>query len=392
MFLKGQQKDCTNPISYDKQAAPSHKICLQNFVETDIRGFGTKVGTYSNYSTIIEAMLPMFAGENQQRQRDELLMRKQLLREINGQEIDRIKGVEAKGPDKDEWLRYQPIDEDDDDATKAEKYYHNSLVIAKKPYFFRYLYPELNQKYKQYEAAYNEKSKALFKTKLKKLLVKPDKTEAENALVKRYHKFMPLINTNCTMNVLCREFESVDFDIQYAKTNVSMLPHYDINNYRFDPEIMKALRDMYRTWSNRKMSSYINTIYSDENDDEAREIRFLVVDAMRADLREKLDSFGLPTMDILTYIEALADSYAPRFNYAFAWDLLGDDLLECIEKKAVRVPVECPEEEGEVKYLGKYYKWATVEFPTETDDTVPGDPECMSEILEGVEEVLEDEK
>ena len=125
---------------YDKQPVASHKICHRNFVETDIRGFGTKVGTYSNYSTIIEAMLPLFQKPEQFRQRDELLTRKKLLREINGQEIDRIKGVEAKGPDKDTWLRYWQIDPDDDDATKAEKYYHNSLVISKKPYFFRYLY------------------------------------------------------------------------------------------------------------------------------------------------------------------------------------------------------------------------------------------------------------
>ena len=144
VFLKGSQKSTTNPITYDKQAVPSHKICHKNFVETDIRGFGTKVGTYSNYSTIIEAMLPLFQRPEQSRQREELLMRKQLLREINGQEIDRIKGVDAKGPPKDEWLKFESIDPDDDDATKAEKYYHNSLVISKKPYFFRYLYPELN--------------------------------------------------------------------------------------------------------------------------------------------------------------------------------------------------------------------------------------------------------
>ena len=141
--MKGSQKDTTNPIMYDKQPVASHKICHRNFVETDIRGFGTKVGTYSNYSTIIEAMLPLFQKPEQFRQRDELLTRKKLLREINGQEIDRIKGVEAKGPDKDTWLRYWQIDPDDDDATKAEKYYHNSLVISKKPYFFRYLYPDI---------------------------------------------------------------------------------------------------------------------------------------------------------------------------------------------------------------------------------------------------------
>ena len=90
-------------------------------------------------------MLPMFQRPDQQKQREELLLRIKLLREINGQEIDRIKGVEAKGPPKDEWLKIWKIDKDDTEEQRKEKYYHNSLVISKKPYFFRYLYPELNE-------------------------------------------------------------------------------------------------------------------------------------------------------------------------------------------------------------------------------------------------------
>ena len=176
-------------------------------------------------------MLPLFQKPEQSRQREELLTRKKLLREINGQEIDRIKGVEAKGPDKDTWLRYWQIDPDDDDATKAEKYYHNSLVISKKPYFFRYLYPELNKKYKQYESSYNDKSKALFGIKLKKLLGKPVKSEAEATLVKRYHKFSPLINTNCIMNILCRTIEDIDFEnrecVVFGKGSKERLVYFD---------------------------------------------------------------------------------------------------------------------------------------------------------------------
>ena len=60
------------------------------------------------------------------------------------------------------WKKFEKIDPEDDDITKAEKYRHNSLVISKKPYFFRYLYPELNKKYKQYERSYNEVSRCMF--------------------------------------------------------------------------------------------------------------------------------------------------------------------------------------------------------------------------------------
>lgn len=359
IFLKGSQKDTTNPIMYDKQPVASHKICHRNFVETDIRGFGTKVGTYSNYSTIIEAMLPLFQKPEQFRQRDELLTRKKLLREINGQEIDRIKGVEAKGPDKDTWLRYWQIDPDDDDATKAEKYYHNSLVISKKPYFFRYLYPELNKKYKQYESSYNDKSKALFGVKLKKLLGKQNKSEAEMTLIKRYHKFSPLINTNCIMNILCRTIEDIDFDIKWAKDNMSMLPYYDLNSYAFDTETLGKFRNMYQKWNNKKALAYIDAIYESEDEQDYKEIRFGAVDALRQEIQDEYCQLNMPALDALTYIKALSQSYA-KFNWAFAWDLLGDTILDCIGDADALAPTELPDGK---EYLGKYY--ALIAIPKE---------------------------
>lgn len=352
--MKGAQKETTNPITYDKQQVPSQKICHRNFIETDIRGFGTKVGTYSNYSTIIEAMLPMFQREDQARQREELLMRKQLLREINGQEIDRIKGVDAEGPPKDDWLKFWPIDPDDDDITKEEKYYHNSLVISKKPYFFRYLYPELNQRYKQYENAYNEKAKFLFGIKLKKLLSKPDKSEEEKTLVKRYHKFSPLINTNCIMNTLCREFEDIDFDINYDKNCVSALPY--IEDYKCDASILKKVKSMYQKWNNRKSCALANSIYDDTESEECREVRMSIIDSILDDVKKDCDELELTPIEVLTYVHELAKSYS-KFNYSFAWDILDEKILSCIDEQDALAPVEGF---GGSEYLGRYYSLITI--------------------------------
>lgn len=351
VFLKGSMKNYTNPITYSKQPAPSHKICHRNFVETDIRGFGTKVGTYSNYSTIIEAMLPMFQRPEQKRQRDELYLRIKLLREINGQEIDRIKGVEAKGPPKDEWLKIWNITGDETDEEKKEKYYHNSLVIAKKPYFFRYLYPELNKKYKKHENKYNETAKCMFGQKLKKILTKENRSKEENDFVKKYHKFLPLINTNCTMNILCRDIESMDFDIKYNKNSVSMLPYYDLNSYQIIPEKLKTIRDMYRKYCNKKAITYINTIYEGMEEEDYKDIRFGYLDIIKEELQTEYINLELTPMETLTYIKALSQSYA-KFNWDFAWQLLGDDILDCIEEKQTYAPVE---DENGKEFLGRKY-------------------------------------
>ena len=109
---------------YDKPAAPSHKSNHRNLVEGYINGFGSKVGVYSNHATIIEALKALFIGDDKQRQRDELERRKKLLREVVGAEIDSAKGL-AKPKEPWYFTKFVTVNEDDDDATKAEKFYHN---------------------------------------------------------------------------------------------------------------------------------------------------------------------------------------------------------------------------------------------------------------------------
>ena len=56
-------------------------------------------------------------------------------------------------------------------------------------------------------------------------------------------------------------------------------------------------------------------------------------------------------MEGLTYIAALAQSYA-KFNWGFAWDLLENAILDCIDENDALAPVECSEGE---EYLGRKY-------------------------------------
>ena len=358
-FVKGANKYQTNVITYEKVSAPLHKINHRNYVESDIRGFGSKVGTYSNYATVIEAMKALFTKPEQKAQRDELQRRKKLLREIVGAEIDSGKGL-AKPKVPWEFTHFKKVSPDDDDITKAEKYTHNSMVISKKPYFFRYLYPELNKKYKQYERSYNEVSRCLFGIKFKKLLTKENKTEEESRLVRRYHKFSPLINSNCTMNILCRKIEDVDFNIQYGKEEKSMLPTYE-GEFECCEDILLKVRDLYRKYSNKRAVAYLSSLYDLETkEDEYNEVRFGILDAVRDDIQEEFGELELTPQEGLFYIGQLSKRYK-KFNWAFAWDIMGDSILSCIDGGATVIAVE--DKDGE-EYLGKKYILRVVNKPS----------------------------
>lgn len=333
---------------YDKQSAPVGKINHRNIIEGYIKGFGSKVGVYSNHATIIEAMLALFTKPEQEEQRKILKTRKKLLREVVGGEIDSAKGL-AKPKEPWEFTHFENINQDDDDITKAEKYKHNSLVISKKPYFFRYLYPELNKQYKKHESQYNEISKCAFGIKFKKLLIKKDKTEQEKNLIRKYQKFCPLINSNCTMNILCREFENIDFDIKYNDSNITMLPDYQ-NLYIVKPEILKQYRDMYRKYSNKKAINYVTSLFDSEGENFS-EIKFGIIDATREEIRDQWAELEMDVKKSLTYIHALAREYT-KFNWAFAYDLLGELILDCVDQNKTYAPVE---DENGKEYLGHKY-------------------------------------
>lgn len=356
IFIKGAQK-WHNVITYEKGAAPVQKICLKNSIATDLRGLGTGVGGFSNCATIMHAMKGIFQKDSQKEQRDELTLRIKLLREIVGQEIDRIKGTAAPELPK-EWKKTVRINDDDTDAVKADKYKRNSMVIAKKPYFFRYLYPELNQQFKQYEDSYNVESRSQFGIKLKKLLVKPNKTEDEMNLIRRYQKYSPLITAPCIMNLLCKELENVDFDINFNKGAVSMLPTFE-DEFEIDTEKYKQVKEFYRKYSARKQVKVLESILENvdlPNRDEYDEIRFAAVDLVREEIREAIAVLELSGKELLFYCSQLSKEYK-QFNWDFAWDILGDSIVDLIPRGRVEVPVK---NEAGFEYLGDRYILAPI--------------------------------
>ena len=156
-------------------------------------------------------MLPMFKGEKQLEQKNEIEKRLKLLREIQGAEIDKIKGTTPPNFPKS-WKHWVPINKDDDDITKAEKYKYNSMVVKKKPYFFVYLYSSLYDSYKNYEKNFNSISMTHFGLPIKDLLRKSVHNENELMLIRKYRKYSPVLETECVMNILCKEIENVEFD------------------------------------------------------------------------------------------------------------------------------------------------------------------------------------
>ena len=362
-FLKGSHKD-HNIITYEKGLATPAKMTVNNITATVMKGFGTGVGGFSNTATILYAMAAIFNKPGHEDQYNEIMTRIKLLREIVGQEIDRIKGADKPSLPQ-EWKKIEKIEPNDSQDEVIRKMRRNAMVVSKKPYFFRYLYPELNAQYKQFESSYNQISRDMFGIKFKKLFLKENKTEEEKTLIRRYQKYSPLITAPCTMNKLCKEFESIDFDIKFArdfssgnssKTKAkSMLPTFEAElSDTFDQEKLNTVRQMYRTFSDKKQIKHLSNILTQNliQDDDYQEYRSTIYDDILERIRQQMTDAGITDKEFLFYSYKLSQIYA-SFNWGFVWEILDDRILFYIPQGQTFCPVKDPD--GDYSYLGNTY-------------------------------------
>lgn len=375
-FIKGSHKD-HNIITYEKGLATPAKMTIPNITATVMKGFGSGVGGFSNTATILYAMSAIFDKPGHEDQYNTIMTRIKLLREIVGQEIDRIKGADKPSLPK-AWKSYEQILPDDSVEERTRKMRANALVISKKPYFFRYLYPELNQKFKQFESSYNQISRDMFGIKFKKLFKKEEKTEEEKMLIRRYQKYCPLITAPCTMNNLCREFENVDFDIKFDKKDdsstasssnkkpiVSMLPTFeDELSDSYSEEKFQIVRKMYQDYLAKKQIRNLNglmgVISEEVPTEDYHEIRTSIYDTMIEGLQNRLNTSSISTKEFLFYCGRLSKRYS-QFSWGFAWDVLDDQVLKVIPYGDTCCPVLDPE--GPYEYLGRRYSLKYLEIP-----------------------------
>lgn len=349
-FLKGAMRD-EIPITYEKEVVPTQRVTLPNFIRCDVKGLDTKVGQITNYSTSMIAMLPLFKGENQQDQLKEMQKRIKLLREIQGAEIDKIKGTTPPQFPK-EWRYWVKIDNDDDDVTKSEKYKYNSMVVKKKPYFFIYLYPSLMKDYKGYEKNFNSISYKHFGISIKELLRKEDLTEGENKLIKKYRKYSPVLETDCVMNNLCKEVENIDNDIKYNPTKHSMIINFaDFKN--IDYEKVEILKGICKAYKSQKQYKGFITMAENEgiNDDDINDILNSVLYGHKDKYREEMRNIFSNTFDLFNHLMFICSQNNSK-DYDLVWDIMGDDMIDVIPSENPTILVE---DVNGSNYLGHKY-------------------------------------
>lgn len=346
VFIKCKRTD-DMPVCYEKQQVETRKITVSNQIKTDCKGLDTKVGLITNYSTSMYALLSNF--ENKEDAYNELYKRILITRKLQGEEIDKIKGT-APPKIPSNWHKKQMIESNDTQEVKAQKYFNNSLLANKKPYFFIWIYTSLRNEYMQYCKSFDSIALKKVGIGIKELLYKENKSKQELELYYQYQKYNPVIESNCSMNILCKEFEKLENNIKYSLKNETILGEFADRNIDFDnkEQVLKKVFNLVKEYKSHKKLKYLDNIFEEEETTLFNQIYYKQREYIKATYQRELYKMFSNTRDLFDVLCMMCEKY--NMNYEIIWDIMQDDIVDIIPEYNPMVVVE--DVKG-TEYLGR---------------------------------------
>ena len=347
-----------NPVLVEKLRPLPALMCVQrkaqkkvvteeDAIRSNIDSFGDDIGKTTNWITSMFDVQAKF--EKGSREYDVLDYRIKCGQLFQQNAIDKAKGIISK-PMPRSWHDRRAASMIDDPDTRS---FYLSIVADKKPYFMRYIYPALKKQYNTYIKNTNKNSMREFHMTMEELLSLPQEklTPRQREFIHYYHSKMPISNSGCVMNRICRKFEEA-FDGYLSKSK----PHD-----RFDYEIMKsgeeygrsqfaAISRIYENY-NKKLKNFA-VFASYERVDE-----YDSYTAMQEMRNEFLQECVLVCPNASTLCDIVLDiCYQRKSTKRFAWELCGHEIIQnLLRRRGGVISYPTLDEDGEITFYGNHF-------------------------------------
>ena len=280
-------------------------------------------------------------------------------------QIDKTKIGEAVKGVATCWKQFQRAKDGDTPEEIKEKEFLNSILVDKKPYFFRYKYRQLNKELNEYNRNSNETAKTRFKKTLEELqnqqLNNPESlTQQEKDFLFYYKKFLPVLDSDCVMNRICHYIESVDFEIKKKVRSTDGFNWQSLvsENFQPDKKLTQAILDVIEEEMEKKKSDIKSlkltnpslvrknsVTLKDEFDKEAW------INYLRARL-EEVCSNDEKLSNHLVYIFYVEKQ---SLNKSVLWSLVGKTIYEIIKSKTNSFYFPMKNSNGSIRFLYDNY-------------------------------------
>ena len=328
------------------------EVTEELLIQSNIDSFGDDIGKTTNWITTMFDVQSQYEPDSKEYQVLDYRIKCGQLYQQNS--IDKAKGIIAKPMPKDWYDRAANRITDDLSEEEVQRRLFNLRVLAdKKPYFMRYIYPNLMSQYNTYIKNTDKKCVREFRQTIEELMAKsPDElTQAEAEFIDYYIQRMPVGMHPCVMNKICRRFEE-EFDNYFLK---------NISEEDFDYSIMKsgqeytttqynAIAKLYEQYTKR-LQEYMQFSKRERIDeDESATKRSLMVRDFKVEC-ERACSNSAQLCDIILDL-----CYRRSGSKQFCWDICSEEIIENLLKNndnTIYFPVQ--DEDGDIEFCGKRF-------------------------------------
>lgn len=356
------------PVVYDAPKPQKIIFTEDDLYNSDKFSFGSIIGSITNKSSNGYAILPSIKDEFGEYSQEYKLVKSRLQQCCKAQsaQIDKAKIGRAVKGIPSVWVKYIKLPKDEKKLAKCRrlkrKRLYNNTLLDKYPYFFRYVYKETNKKYKQYLEEYNITCKQKYKMSLSELEVLHRKTKDQSDFIDNFYNHSPVVQSNNSMNLLCKHIEGINFDISnHTKivANDEIFELYKDNNIEYIDyynEIIESLKEYM------KDKAFTRQAFNSEEDDtkEYDDEKFI---EFTIDSDNMYDCLSRKCSNPKIVLNCLIDYFykeRPSSNKDLLWSSYGKliykNLLKNTDDKEVLFPI--PAKQGEnidIEYLGYGY-------------------------------------
>jgi len=251
------------------------------------------------------------------------------------------------------------------DQEKEDGKYNNSLVIDKRPYFFRYLYSDYNRKYVDYNKGYENYCITTFGKSLDTVLNYAE-NEKESDIQIKYRHFSPLLDSDCEMNNICHHMEYKVKEIKHSISKsvdqklVQILKDEDFPLDKNRQEKFKNLCDIFKEYKAGRRSFMDISRNGGE--------MYKTMEQYDKYILQKSYTVSSNIQELATLAVIICYELYPSDSKYFVWNVFGEGVIENIKKhRQSNSFIPALDVKGDIEYLGKYYSMREISIVDESD-------------------------
>ena len=327
------------------QRRAAKKVPLeQDTVRSNIESFGNDIGKITNRITTMFEVASKFPPGSRERQT--LAYRIKCGQLLQQNSIDRAKGIISK-PMPRTWYDRHAINQLDDEE---ERRFQRSIVAERKPYFMRYVYPDLMRQYNTYIKNTTRGALREFQMTVDELMEMPyeDLSERQIEFLRYYDLHMPVGEGDCVMNKICRLFER-EFDGFIGRKASRSVFDYSLlkSDEKYTYAHWSAVKRLYDDFQGKLRSYAAFSKYERLDDDEIA----YAIHGIKEEFKRECESVCQNEKELCNIL--LDICYKKASTKHIVWNLYSDVIIKnLLEKNDYRISAPIRDDAGDIEFGG----------------------------------------